>query len=566
VVHHPDYAQTIPDIPLDPRRADRILAFLREERIVRAESITHPHPASLEAILRVHSPGHVASLDREDVVSRVMGASLSDVQAQAVLAHQRLWAGGTIRAARLALRTGRPAMNLGGGLHHATRDQGMAFCLINDVAIAITHLRHYGFAGPILVVDLDLHDGNGTRAAFAADPSVHTYSIHNADWEPGGGAATTAIALGTGVDDPTYLAALRESLPGVVERHRPEFLFYVAGTDPAEDDRLGDWRITAAGMLERDRLVIDLARRDRPRLPVVVVLAGGYGREAWRYSARFAAWLARGAAIEPPDDLALLLRAARRTELPRDRADDWGLTEADLTGIAPGAAGGRVLGEFSPHAVELSLEQTGLLAAVRARGFTRPSVTVDPGSSLGDTIKLHGDDRRELLMELRVSRSRRIIPGMELLYVEWLLLQNPRATFTPAATRLPGQAFPGLGLLREVVAWLVRVCETLRLDGLGARPAQYYMAALSRRHMRFLDPAHQARFDALYRLLGGMPLPEAEEALTQRRVVNPATGQPVAWEPALQVYPVSPRLTELLGRAGEPLPDPPRLVLIGLNK
>jgi hypothetical protein len=221
-----------------------------------------------------------------------------------------------------------------------------------------------------------------------------------------------------------------------------------------------------------------------------------------------------------------------------------------------------VLGSISPHTLELSLEQTGLLAAVRGRGFQNPGVTVDSGSALGDTIRLYGDaEYRELLMELRLSRSKRVVPGLEVLYVEWLKLQNPRAGFSPAAARLPGQEHPGLGLLREVVAWLVRVCESLGLDGLAARPAQYYMAALSRRHMRFLEPADQARFDALYQALAGLPLPQAEAALAAGRVSDAATGQPVRWEPALQVYPVSAALTQAIAaRCGEPAPAP-RFVL-----
>jgi hypothetical protein len=108
-----------------------------------------------------------------------------------------------------------------------------------------------------------------------------------------------------------------------------------------------------------------------------------------------------------------------------------------------------------------------------------------------------------------------------------------------------------------VVAWLVRVCEALGLDGIAARPAQYYMAGLSRRHMSFLEPAAQARFDALHDVLASLPLPQAEEALSAGRVVAAATGQPVRWEPALQVYPVSERLKRLIrSRRAEPAPRP----------
>jgi acetoin utilization deacetylase AcuC-like enzyme len=548
VVHHPDYAFSLSHVPLDPDRADRVLAFLREERLVPRQAVTRPRPASLEAILRVHTAEYLASLDRVEVVSQAMGTPLSDAERQDLLDHQRLGVGGTLRAARLALRTRRPALNLSGGYHHATPGQGMGFCLINDVAVAIAHLRHYGFAEPVLVVDLDLHDGNGTRAAFASDPTVHTFSIHNTHWEPAGGVASTALALGSAVDDERFHATLRETLPPVIAEHRPRFVFYVAGTDPAEDDRIGDWRLTAAGMLARDRFVVEEVARQMGPVPVVVVLAGGYGREAWRYTARFAAWLAANAIVEPPDDLELILRRARRSQVRRAGGDDWGLTQDDLLGV--GAAAPRVLGSMSRHAVELSLEEVGLLDAARARGFPAPSVAVDTGSGLGETVRLYGDAEHEApLMELRINRSKRVVPGMEVLYVEWLKLQNPRAEFSPTSARLPGQDHPGLGLFREVVAWLVRLCETLGLDGLAAKPAQYYMAALSRRHVRFLDPVAQGRLDALCRTLGGLPLPRAEEALAGGRVIDDASGDPVRWETAVQVFPVSDRLKRLVDEA-----------------
>ena len=142
---------------------------------------------------------------------------------------QRLMAGGTIQAVRLAMRTGGIAVHLGGGFHHALPDAGAGFCVFNDVAIAIRRLRARGFLAPILVVDLDLHDGNGTRRIFAEDPSVHTFSIHNDHWGETDALASTAIALGGGVEDATYLAALRDALPPVVESLRPGLVIYVAG-------------------------------------------------------------------------------------------------------------------------------------------------------------------------------------------------------------------------------------------------------------------------------------------------------------------------------------------------
>lgn len=560
LVHHPGYAQTIPHIPLDPARGERIAAFLREERLVAPRALLEARPVSVFDMERVHPADYLVQLDRIDVVTQAIGVPVSDLERQRALEQQRLVTGGTIRAVQRTLRTGQPAVNLGGGLHHATPTQGMGFCLINDLAIALAHARSRGFTGSVLVVDLDLHDGNGTRAAFADDPSVYTFSIHNQDWAPAGGVASKAIALGGGMTDELLLDALRATLPAVVAQHRPELVLYVAGTDPAEDDRLGDGRMTAAGLFERDRFVVETVRQHDRLVPMAIVLAGGYGRHTWRYSARFLAWLASGKVIEPPDELEVTLREYRKTTVRRGEPDDWGLTEADLFSTVPAAGPGtRVLGTFSRHAIEVSLESVGLLGRVRALGYANPALEVAFDQGTGETILLYGDhERRDLLMELRLSRNRRLVPGMEVLYLEWLLLQNPRGAFSPHVERLPGQQHPGLGLFREVIAWVVLLCEQLGLDGLASVPSQFFMAVLGRHHVEFLDPGARARLGALYRVLSGLPLVEAERAIADGRVVDAVSGEVVRWEPSVAVYPVSPRMRERLAAvpaSTEPFPD-----------
>src|SRR6185295_17476200 len=132
-----------------------------------------------------------------------------------------------------------------------------------DVAVAIAELRARGFAAPVLVVDLDLHDGDGTRSIFAEDPTVHTFLVHNLSTPDERGlraVASTSIELQGEVEDAEYLAAVREHLPPLFPSFRPELVFYVAGSDPAADDRIGNWKITAAGMLERDLFVTSCAR------------------------------------------------------------------------------------------------------------------------------------------------------------------------------------------------------------------------------------------------------------------------------------------------------------------
>src|SRR5947209_4095255 len=142
---------------------------------------------------------------------------------------------------RLALAQRGIAVNLGGGLHHAFRDRGERFCAVNDVAVVIAEARAGGFAGQILVVDLDLHDGDGTRTILAGDPAVHILSIHNLTTAPVAGNASV-LELGGEVEDEAYLAAVDARLPALVGRVSPALAIYLAGCDPAADDAIGNWR------------------------------------------------------------------------------------------------------------------------------------------------------------------------------------------------------------------------------------------------------------------------------------------------------------------------------------
>ncbi|MCG8458897.1 MAG: histone deacetylase, partial [Holophagales bacterium] len=248
LVYHDGYDLTFPDLPNDPLRAERILAFLVSEGLVSRREVHRPEPVWMKSLQRVHTPRYLDSLERPEVLTSVMGASVSLGQVDRTVDFQRLQTGGTLMAVRRARRTGL-GVNLGGGYHHAHADQGGGFCLFNDVAVAVLDERERGFRGRVLVVDLDLHDGDGTRSIFRKDPSVHTFSIHARHWDEIEGVETTSIELGSGVDDATYLGAIREHLPGVFDRFRPRLVIYLAGCDPAHDDRLGDWRISADALL-----------------------------------------------------------------------------------------------------------------------------------------------------------------------------------------------------------------------------------------------------------------------------------------------------------------------------
>ena len=384
VVYDTRYQRGVFGVPMDPQRGEKVLGALREAGLLERDLLSVPRPASLQNLLRVHTPEYLHAVQEPEALGRVLGVEVPPDEVEATLDLQRLMAGGTIQATRLALRTGGIAVHLGGGFHHAMPDAGLGFCVFNDVAVAIRRLRGRGFEEPVLVVDLDLHDGNGTRRVFADDPTVHTFSIHNDHWGDTEAVASTSIALGPGVGDARFLGTLREALPPVFEAVKPGLVVYLAGTDPAEDDPIGNWRLSAEGLFERDRFVTSLARPDGRPCPMVVVLAGGYGRHAWRYSARYVLWLASGRPIEPAEEEVLALRRFRR--LGRDmrdaeRVDDglaFTLSEEDLVGLLPGPARpSRFLGYFSRHGVELLLERAGVLPQLRARGFRTLRVELD---------------------------------------------------------------------------------------------------------------------------------------------------------------------------------------------
>ena len=558
VVYDDRYGRAVPGVPIDPARGAHVLAFLMDRGFVARDAVSQPIPTSLHNVLRVHTPEYLEALQDPATVGEIFGLEVTPEEAEGLIELQRLATGGTIQATRLALATRRPVAHLGGGFHHATPERGMGFCVFNDVAIAVRRLRARGYRAPVLVVDLDVHHGNGTRATFATDPTVHTYSIHNSEWDDRPAVASTDIALGTGVTDARYLDALRETLPGVIASHHPGFVIYNAGVDPAKDDALGDWQITRAGMLARDQFVVEQVRAaGAPHF--VIVSGGGYGYGAWRYGARFLSWLAGGTALEPPDDMDIVLQrfrplagglseSALRSDAGAPRgSDEWNVTLDDLglPGLG-GPADVRVLGHYSAQGVELLFERMGVLERVRALGYRSPVVDLMPNEGLGPTVKVFGEPARQsLLVELRVTRNGRLVPGCEVAFVEWLLLQDPRARFGDQRRPLPGQQHPGLGMLGLMAGMLVLACEQAGLDGVANIPSHYYVAFVGRHHLRCLDPAAQGRFEALQVALRGLPLREAERALAEGRVVDGA-GAVVRWEPAVTVMPVSDRLRRLV--------------------
>jgi acetoin utilization deacetylase AcuC-like enzyme len=245
-----------------------------EEGIVPAERVLDPARAPDDALTLVHSADYLrrfttGELDAAQV--RRLGFPWSP----ALVERSYRAVGGTIAAARHALGHG-IAMNLAGGTHHAFPDHGEGFCVFNDVAVAIRLLQREGAIRRAAVIDLDVHQGNGTHAIFADDESVFTFSMHggrNYPFHKVPGTLDVELADGTGDDE--YLQCLTAALPGVLASAAPDLVFYIAGADPHEGDKLGRLGLTFDGLARRDAYVLERCRE--VGLPVAIAIGGGYG-------------------------------------------------------------------------------------------------------------------------------------------------------------------------------------------------------------------------------------------------------------------------------------------------
>lgn len=273
VVHAPGYYADIGSHAFPMRKFKLIREELVRRGLLRDGDFAEPEPATVEQVLRVHDRAYVDKLQRGRL-SALEESVLELPYSKGLVEASFLGAGGSILAARLALERG-IGINLAGGFHHAFPDHGEGFCVFNDVAIAIRDVQAERRIRRAAVIDVDVHQGNGTAAIFADDPTVYTFSIHeeqNYPWvKP---PSDRDVGLDSGTAGGPYLAALRRYVPEILERHQPELVAYVAGADPYEQDQLGRLRLTRGDMRERDRIVFDecVARG----IPVVAMLAGGY--------------------------------------------------------------------------------------------------------------------------------------------------------------------------------------------------------------------------------------------------------------------------------------------------
>lgn len=278
----PGYEVPLPEgHPFPMPKFSALRRILEAEGLLRSQDVVEPEEAPLDDLRLIHTEEYVRALATGSLsvaAERRLGLPWS---AQ-LLRRSRLAVTGTLNAARMALADG-IAANLAGGTHHACPDHGEGFCVFNDVGIAIRRLQGDGRLRRAMIVDLDVHHGNGNAIVFGpeapggGDPDVFTMSMHGAKNFPiRKPASDLDVPLPDGMHDEAYLDLLARHLPEAIERARPDLVFYLAGVDPVVGDRYGRLRMTRAGIHRRDGLVLETMRRRG--IPVAMLLSGGYAR------------------------------------------------------------------------------------------------------------------------------------------------------------------------------------------------------------------------------------------------------------------------------------------------
>lgn len=525
----------------DPRRADDALWYLLRTRATRPSRVRRPTPVSYEALARVHAKDYLQSLSSPEVLAHIFATDPAEVPVDEMLHTLRLSCGGTLEAAREAVRENRACLNLLGGFHHAAPTRGAGFCALNDVAVAVATLRAEGFSGKVGVLDLDAHPPDGTAECLAADAQVWQASMSAVDWGPLPQVMQRLVPEGCA--DEAYLAALEEVLEGMPHC---ALTFVLSGGDVLSGDRLGKMGLSLSGARRRDARV----KHALANQPSVWLPSGGYTPSAWKVLAGTGLVLAFDSMKGIPDSydpLASRFRSIFHHLSPSSLGSEPFLTEEDLAdalGTVP-ARKKKLLGFYSREGIEFALFQFGILTHLRRLGYDDFQVELDSVGT-ADRVRVLGreGERKHVLIE--VEAERRMLSGGTFLFINWASLRHPRGHFNDARPRLPGQDVPGLGLSREMIEMFTLMARRLVLDGVAFRPSHYHVAYAGRSRARFLDPQRQGRFEALMRDLRTVPLKEATLAVAENRVLM--NGAPYTWEP-----------DDMLLRLSPPMGDGPQI-------
>tara|TARA_Y100001970_G_scaffold228719_1_gene283377 strand:- start:475 stop:1368 length:894 start_codon:yes stop_codon:yes gene_type:complete len=274
IVNHPDYVAKINDDNKFPiKKFGELANYLKEIKIVKDFII--PKPCSFETLNEAHSKDYILKIKDKslDLLSqKKIGFPLND----SVVQRSYVATGGTVLASKLAINHGL-ACNTAGGSHHATFNEGAGFCVFNDVAVATRYLQKKGYARRILIVDLDVHQGNGTADIFKDDSSVFTFSMHcKSNYPAKKTKSNLDVELDDNLEDKEYLEILKKYIMYLNEESF-DFVFYIAGVDIHHNDRLGKLKISDQGIKKRDQIVI--GNFYQKRIPLCGVLGGGYNKD-----------------------------------------------------------------------------------------------------------------------------------------------------------------------------------------------------------------------------------------------------------------------------------------------
>ena len=271
---HPIYKHPLPEghrFPMD--KYDLLPQQLLYEGTCNENNFFEPNKPNDKHILAVHQPDYyydLVNITLDHRAARKIGFPLSEV----LVEREVIIADGTIKASEFALLHG-VAMNIAGGTHHAYTNRGEAFCLLNDQAIGSRYLQNKNLAKKILIVDLDVHQGNGTAEIFQDDDSVFTFSMHGKNNYPFKKEQSDLdIALENDTNDATYLEVLKNTLPRLIEEQQPDFIYYLCGVDVIASDKLGKLGMSVDGCKTRDRFVLQQCNTNN--IPVMCSMGGGY--------------------------------------------------------------------------------------------------------------------------------------------------------------------------------------------------------------------------------------------------------------------------------------------------
>lgn len=274
IAFHPIYKHPLPEGHRFPMEKYELLPQqLLYEGTCSGNNFFQPTKPNDKHILAVHEPEYyydLVNITLDQRAARKIGFPLSEV----LVEREVIIADGTIKASEYALQNG-IAMNIAGGTHHAYTNRGEAFCLLNDQAIGARYLQHKGKISKVLIVDLDVHQGNGTAEIFQKDNSVFTFSMHGSSNYPFKKEQSDLdIALDNDTDDATYLNILKSTLPRLIDEQEPDFIYYLCGVDVVASDKLGKLGMTVEGCKERDRFVLQSCKD--LQIPVMCSMGGGY--------------------------------------------------------------------------------------------------------------------------------------------------------------------------------------------------------------------------------------------------------------------------------------------------